>query len=154
MSNNSIILNSRNRIIIFMVERIGELNKPDIDAQILKLVRDLSDHEIYPRKHAAWTLARLAQKGKAGIIVQTGAVPKLIKCLSDDELIIKYRAVWTLSMLAKHGQKQAILDANVIPIIQKLIDDNSQVEIANIHSGEIIFTTLGELAREALENLK
>ena len=137
-----------------MVERIGELNKPDINAQILKLVRDLSDAEEYPRKHAAWTLARLAQKGKAAIIVQTGAVPHLVKCLSDPELIVHYRAVWALSMLAKHGQKQAILDANVIPEIKKFLDDESKVETANIHSGELIFTTLGELAAEALQNLE
>ncbi len=137
-----------------MVERIGELNKPNIEAQILKLVRDLSDAEEYPRKHAAWTLARLAQKGKAGIIVQTGAVPPLVKCLSDDELIIHYRALWALSMLAKHGQKQAILDADIIPEIQKYLDDESKVEIANIHTSEMVFTTLGELAAQAMKNLK
>ncbi len=137
-----------------MVERIGELNKPDLDAQILKLVKDLSKEKTYHRKHAAWTLARLAQKGKAGVIVQTGAVQPLVKCLSDDELIVHYRALWALSMLAKHGQKKAILEADIIPEIQKFLDDESEVEIANIHSGEIIFTTLGELAREALENLQ
>lgn len=137
-----------------MVERIGELNKPDIEAQILKLVRDLSDNEEYPKKHAAWTLARLAQKGKAAIIVQTGAVPPLVKCLSDDELIVHYRALWALSMLAKHGQKQAVLDADVIPIIQKFLGDESEVEIANAHTSEIIYTTLGELAAQAIQNLE
>ena len=137
-----------------MVERIGELNKPNLDAQILKLVKDLSKEKKYTRKHAAWTLARLAQRGKAGVIVQTGAVPPLVKCLSDPELIVPYRALWAWSMLAKHGQKQAILEANITPEIQKFLDNQSEVEIANIHSGELIFTTLGELAKEALENLE
>ena len=137
-----------------MVERIGELNKPNIDEQILKLVKDLSKNETYPKKHAAWTLARLAQRGKTEIIVQAGAIPSLVKCLSDDELIVQYRAVWCLSMLAKHGQKQAILDADIIEKIQTFIDEQSRVEIANIHSGELIFTTLGELAREAMKNME
>ncbi len=137
-----------------MVERIGELKKPDLDAQILKLVKDLSKEKTYHRKHATWTLARLAQRGKARIIVQAGAVPRLVKCLWDDELIIQYRAVWALSMLAKHGQKQAVLDANVVQKIRELTDDHSQVEIANQHTGELIFTTLGKLARDAIKNLE
>ena len=136
-----------------MVERIGELNKPNIDAQILKLVRDLSDTEEYPRKHAAWTLARLAQKGKAAIIVQTGAVPGLVKCL-DDEMNVKYRAVWALRMLAKNGQKQAVLDADIIPIFQDLVDDETKVEICHAHTSEILFTTLGKLAIDTIKNLE
>ena len=136
-----------------MVERIGELNKPSLDAQILKLVRDLSKEKKYTRKHAAWTLARLAQRGKARMIVQAGAVPLMAKLLSEEDLIIQYRAVWALSMLAKHGQKQAVLDANVVQKIRELTDDYSQVEIANQHTGEIIFTTLGKLARDAIKNL-
>ena len=137
-----------------MVERIGELNKPNTEAQILKLVRDLSKEKTYHKKHAAWTLARLAQRGKARIIVQAGAVPGLVKCLSDHELIIQYRAVWALSMLAKHGQKQAIIEANVVQKIRELTDDYSQVEIANQHTGELIFTTLGKLAKDAIKNLE
>ena len=77
-----------------------------------------------------------------------------MKGLSDKELIVQYRAVWALSMLAKHGQRKEVLEADIIPIIANLVDDEREVEIANLHAGELIFTTLGGLAREALKNLE
>ena len=125
----------------------------NMEKQIKKLVNDLSHSETYNRKHAAWTLARLAQKGHSKTIVNAGAIPELVKCL-EDEMIVKYRAVWALSMLAKHEQKQAVLDADIIPIFQNLVDDNTKVEICHAHTSEMVFTTLGDLAREAINNLE
>ena len=125
----------------------------DVDRQIDKLVGDLSSSEQYDRKHAAWTLARLAQRGKAPQIVGSGAVPNLVACLND-EMLVKYRAVWALSMLAKYGQKKAVLDADIIPIIQGLVGDDTKVEICHQHSSEITFTTLGDLAKECLDTLR
>ncbi len=126
----------------------------DLDIQIKKLVKDLSHAVAFQRKHAAWMLARLAQKGKAGTIVSAGAVPKLAKCLDDNEMIVRYRAVWVLSMLAKHGQKQAILEAELESVLNCLADDKTEVEICHPHTSEIIFTTLGSLANEALGYLQ
>ena len=39
---------------------------PDLKPQNANLVRDLSHPDTYNRKHAAWTLARLAQKDGMG----------------------------------------------------------------------------------------
>ena len=68
-------------------------------------------------------------------------------------MIVKYRAVWALSMLAKHGEKQAVLDADIISIFQSFAGDKTKVEICHAHTSEMIFTTLGELARGAIEIL-
>ncbi|MFH0815813.1 MAG: HEAT repeat domain-containing protein [Methanobacteriota archaeon] len=124
--------------------------KKELDYQINKLVNDLSHTEVYQRKHAAWTLARLAQKGKAEKIVSAGAVSKLAKCLYDNELIVRYRVVWALSMLAKHGQKKAVLEADVEATLSNMIDDNNEVEICHPQTNEMIYTTLGNLAKEAI----
>lgn len=125
----------------------------DLEMSIKKWIKDLSHSEVYNRKHALWMLARMAQKGKAGFIVSQGAIPLIVKCL-DDEMIVKYRAVWTLSMLAKSGQKQAVLDADIIPIFQSFVNDEAKVEICHPHTSEIIYTTLGELAKEGMANLQ
>ena len=128
-------------------------SEKELDNQIKKFVNDLSHSEMYNRKHSIWMLARLAQKGNAEKIVKAGAVPKLAKCLEDDELIVRYRTVWALGLLAKHGQKQAVLDTGIESILKSMLDDKTQVEICHAQTGEIIFTTLGNLAGEALGHL-
>ncbi|MBA3046326.1 MAG: hypothetical protein KKH41_08860 [Candidatus Thermoplasmatota archaeon] len=123
------------------------------EAQIKNLVADLAHPGVYQRKHAAWTLARLAQRGNAKTVVNTGAVPKLVECLGADELIVRYRAVWALGMLAKHGQRTIVLDSGAETMILGMIDDSTSVEICDPHTSEIIRTTLGTLAREMLEHI-
>ncbi len=126
----------------------------DTDKSILKFVRALSHEDVYERKHAAWMLARLAEKGKAKDIVDAGAVPELVKLLEDKETIVLHRAVWAIGVLAKKGQTKEILDANIQPILEKLADDNTIVEICHPQTNEIMRTTIGELARSALEHLE
>jgi uncharacterized protein (UPF0147 family) len=127
------------------------LNKKNPDNQIQSLVRDLSNPDLYKRKQAAWMIARLAQKGKSTYIIQAGAIPMLAKCLEDREMIVKYRAVWALGMLAKHGQDRAVRESNVQIVLKNMVSDKTEVEICHARSGEMIGTTLGRLAEEALK---
>lgn len=98
-------------------------------------------------------IARLAQKGKAVYIVNAGAIPLLVKCIEDKEMIVKYRAVWALGMLAKHGKMPAALVENAIPILKGLVEDKTEVEICHPNTNELISTTLGRLAENALKYL-
>lgn len=123
-----------------------------IESQIRKLVKDLSDPEVYPRKHAAWTLARMAQKGNAKAIVECGAVPALVKCLADSESIVRGRALWALCMLAKHGERDAVLQAGIIPRLEEMTSDNTEIEITHSVSNEIKRVEISELASE-LQNI-
>ena len=123
------------------------------DMQIKKFVKDLSHPEVYNRKHAAWMLARFVQKGKANEIVDAGAIPLLVRCL-EDEMIVKYRAVWVLALLAEKGQKQAVQEANVIRIFEELADDGTRVETCHPQTSEILYVTLGDLAKRGLEALR
>ena len=127
------------------------LKKRNPDNQIKSFVKDLANKDLYKRKHAAWMLARLAQKGKTAYIVQAGAVPMLAKCLEDREMIVKYRAVWALGLLAKHGQATIVREAKVEPILQDMAQDTTEVETCQAHTGELTNTTLGKLAEEALK---
>ena len=124
------------------------------DKSILKFVSALSHEDVYERKHAAWMLARLAEKGKAKEIVDAGAVPEFVKLLEDKETIVLYRAVWAIGVLAKKGQTKGILEANIQPILEKLASDETVVEICHPQTNEIMQTTIGELARSALEHLE
>ncbi|MFO7619252.1 MAG: HEAT repeat domain-containing protein [Thermoplasmata archaeon] len=124
------------------------------EAHIAKLVRDLAHPEVYNRKHAAWTLARIAQKGGAEAAVKAEAVPKLAACLEDSELVVRYRALWALLELAKRGQKTAVLEAGVVKMISGMVADETEVEVCHPHSDEVVFTQIGTLAREVLELLQ
>ena len=127
------------------------MKKRNPDNQIRSFVKDLANVDMYKRKHAAWMLARLIQKGKTAYIVQAGAVPMLAKCLVDREMIVKYRAVWALGLLAKHGQMAAVREAKVEPILRNMALDTTEVEICHAHTGVLKNTTLGKLAQDALK---
>lgn len=122
-----------------------------MDNQVRSFVRDLASADVYKRKHAAWMIARLAQKGKAVYISDAGAIPALVKCLEDREMIVKYRAVWALGLLAKHGQAKLIRVPKTVSALQKMVDDKTEVEICHPHTGEMVATTLGKLAEDALK---
>ena len=122
-----------------------------MDNQVRSFVRDLSSTDVYKRKHAAWMIARLAQKGKAVYIADAGAIPPLVKCIDDTEMIVKYRAVWALGLLAKHGQAKHIRTPKTISALEKLTGDRTEVEICHPHTGEMVSTTLGKLAEDALK---
>jgi hypothetical protein len=125
-----------------------------VTRNIAKLARDLSSAELYDRKHAAWTLARIAQKGGGAEVVSAGAVPKLAECLRDPELIVRYRALWALLELAKRGQGKAILGANIISDIETMVGDETVVETCHRSTDELVRTTVGGLAAEAMRFLQ
>jgi hypothetical protein len=129
------------------------LNKKNPDNQIQSFVKDLSSADLYKRKHAAWMIARLAQKGKSAYIIQAGAIPMLAKCLGDREMIVKYRAVWALAIIAKKGHGRDIRELDVEPALKAMLGDDTEVEICHAQTGEMIDTTLGSLAEEALKYL-
>lgn len=129
------------------------MNKKNPDNQIQSFVRELASADLYKRKHAAWMIARLAQKGKIPYIIQAGAIPLLAKCLEDREMIVKYRAVWALGIIAKKGQGRVIKDSNVEPALKAMLGDDTEVEICHAQTGEMVDTTLGSLAEEALKYL-
>jgi hypothetical protein len=122
----------------------------DLNPQILKFTQDLSHPELYNRKHAAWMLARLAQKGEARAIVRAGAVPKLALCLKDPEMIVRYRALWALLEVVKHGQNDAVLALGIIPALAGMAADESEAETCHPGTDEIVRTTVGKLAGELL----
>jgi hypothetical protein len=124
--------------------------KKNSDNQIQSLVRDLASPDLYKRKHAAWMIARLAQKGKSAYIIQAGAIPMLAKCLEDREMIVKYRAVWALAIIAKKGHARDIRESSAEPVLKAMLGDGTEVEICHAQTGEMVGTTLGKLAEEAL----
>jgi hypothetical protein len=124
-----------------------------VTRNIAKFVRDLSGSELYDRKHAAWTLARIAQNGGGAEVVSAGAIPKLAECLRDPELIVRYRALWALLELVKRGQGEAILDANIISDIEPMVDDEILAETCHPHTDEVVQTTIGRMAKELLRYL-
>ncbi len=126
----------------------------ELDFHIMKLVKDLSEPEVYARKHAAWTLARMAQKGHAGAIVSCRGVPALAKCLGDGEAIVRGRALWALHMLAKNGEGDAILQAAVTRRLEEMASDNAEIEITHSGSSEIKRVTIAELASELQNTLR
>ena len=69
-------------------------------------------------------------------------------------MIVRYRAVWALGMLAKHEESQAVREAVVNSVLEKLVNDTSEVEICDNQTNEIIYTTLGNLAKEALKYIQ
>ena len=124
-----------------------------MNSSVASLVNDLSHPEVYNRKHAAWTLARLAQKGRADEVVDAGAVPKLAVCIGDSEPIVRYRALWALLELAKRGQREAVLGTGVVPAISGMAGDDAVVEICHAGIDEIAQTSIERIARETLELL-
>jgi len=122
-----------------------------LESQIRKLVKDLSDPEFYPRKHAAWTLARMVQTGKARDVAAQGSIPPLVGCLKAPEAIVRGRALWALAILASHGDKDAVLKASNIPVIEKMASDTTELEICESGTSEIERTTIGALAKQLLE---
>lgn len=136
------------------ISRMMPASGKELDSHIMKLVKHLSEPEVYPRKHAAWTLARMARKGHAAAIVSCGAVPALAKCLGDGEAIVRGRALWALSVLVKHGERDAVLRAGITKSLEEMTSDNTEIDITRSGSSEIMRATISELASELRNTLR
>jgi len=70
-----------------MVAEKSSFPRTDRDRKILEHVRALSSNDTYARKHAAWMLARIAEKGDIRAVVEAGAVPLLEKLAPDNTTV-------------------------------------------------------------------
>lgn len=122
--------------------------------EINKLIKDLVSDDWHTRKHALWMMGRFVQRGDAKTIVRHDIYPILKDCISDPDETICYRAIWVIGVLAEKGEGKELRNMGVIQLLENKLNDNTEASICKAYSGELEWTTIGELARNAIEKLE
>ncbi len=124
-------------------EAIGEIvaNRPQLFADYAPMVVSLFENleEAYFRPGILWAIGRIASVAPALV---AEAAPMAIRLLSDRDPHVRGAAVWCLGRIA-HPEAAAGL--------RGLLSDTNQIAI--YMDGEVRATTVGGLARDALDEL-
>lgn len=107
------------------------------DASAVKpLIKTLNDGDYFVRGYAARAL------GKIG---DPKAVDSLIRALDDSNMFVRFDVVRALGKIG---------DPRAVDALSKLVNDINKVRIRDEKTNRQVVTTVGDIAREALKNIK
>lgn len=118
-----------------------------------KLAADISSDDWYTKKHALWTLARHIQHHGAEDVVQLDIFGALSDGIFDPDDTIRARCIWLIGLLAPDFKGQ-MAEHNIGQLLKIAFGDNTKASITTSKSGELEWTTIGELAKRALAVLE
>ena len=125
------------------------------ETDIRKFAADLRSNDWYTKKHALWMLVRHVQLHGGKEVAKYDIFQILADGISDPDDTIRARSIWLVGLLAKNDKElgQKLRDLGAVQLLKNMLDDDTEASICKPNSGELEWTTIGELAKIAIGEL-